>query len=202
MPGAQERVLRRRIGSIQNTKKITRAMELIAATRVVKAQMAANDARPYSEQITTVIANLAAGGTAVSHPLLREALLRRAATAAARMTGLGLLVAACPRICRASSCSAALLLWVAGSFRFRIAFARVSPSTFVRSTVIGSSERKVLLSGALRKSRLVMVSQVLAHPVSPPVAAVKPRMKSRFTVVPPSGTGSCLGAVAPRPFTA
>jgi F-type H+-transporting ATPase subunit gamma len=73
MPGAQERVLRRRIGSIQNTKKITRAMELIAATRVVKAQMAANDARPYSEQITTVIANLAAGGTAVSHPLLREA---------------------------------------------------------------------------------------------------------------------------------
>ena len=35
MPGAQERVLRRRIGSIQNTKKITRAMELIAATRVV-----------------------------------------------------------------------------------------------------------------------------------------------------------------------
>jgi len=73
MPGAQERVLRRRIGSIQNTKKITRAMELIAATRVVKAQMAANDARPYSEQITTVISNLAAGGTAVSHPLLREA---------------------------------------------------------------------------------------------------------------------------------
>jgi len=54
-------------------KKITRAMELIAATRVVKAQMAANDARPYSEQITNVITNLAAGGTAVSHPLLRQA---------------------------------------------------------------------------------------------------------------------------------
>ncbi len=73
MPGAQERILRRRIGSVQNTKKITRAMELIAATRVVKAQMAANDARPYSEQITAVISNLAAGGTAVQHPLLREA---------------------------------------------------------------------------------------------------------------------------------
>ena len=73
MPGAQERVLRRRIGSFQNMKKITRAMELIAATRVVKAQMAANDARPYSEQITNVITNLAAGGTAVSHPLLRQA---------------------------------------------------------------------------------------------------------------------------------
>ena len=73
MPGAQERILRRRIASTQNMKKITRAMELIAATRVVKAQMAANDARPYSEQITSVIANLAAGGAEVSHPLLREA---------------------------------------------------------------------------------------------------------------------------------
>ena len=36
MAGGKERVLRRRIGSVQNTKKITRAMELIAATRVVK----------------------------------------------------------------------------------------------------------------------------------------------------------------------
>ncbi len=73
MPGAQERVLRRRIASVQNTKKITRAMELIAATRVVKAQTAANDARPYSQQITKVITNLAAAGVEVSHPLLRPA---------------------------------------------------------------------------------------------------------------------------------
>lgn len=73
MPGAQERVLRRRIASVQNTKKITRAMELIAATRVVKAQQRAKAARPYSEHITTVIQDLAAAGTAVDHPLLREA---------------------------------------------------------------------------------------------------------------------------------
>jgi len=73
MPGAQERVLRRRIASVQNTKKITRAMELIAATRVVKAQTRANDARPYAEQITHVIQDLAAAGAEVSHPLLREA---------------------------------------------------------------------------------------------------------------------------------
>ncbi len=69
MPGAQERVLRRRIGSVQNTKKITRAMELIAATRVVKAQQAANSARPYSEHITEVIRDLASGGL-INHPLL------------------------------------------------------------------------------------------------------------------------------------
>jgi len=72
MPGAQERALRRRIGSVQNTKKITRAMELIAATRVVKAQQAARDARPYSERITEVIRDLASGGSATSHPLLRS----------------------------------------------------------------------------------------------------------------------------------
>ena len=71
MPGAQERVLRRRIASVQNTKKITRAMELIAATRVVKAQTRANEARPYSERITQVIQDLAAAGADVDHPLLR-----------------------------------------------------------------------------------------------------------------------------------
>ena len=73
MPGAQERVLRRRIASVQNTKKITRAMELIAATRVVKAQARANEARPYAERITQVIVDLAAAGADVDHPLLRPA---------------------------------------------------------------------------------------------------------------------------------
>jgi F-type H+-transporting ATPase subunit gamma len=71
--GGKERVLRRRIGSVQNTKKITRAMELIAATRVVKAQQRARASRPYAEQITAVIENLAAGGAEVDHPLLRPA---------------------------------------------------------------------------------------------------------------------------------
>lgn len=73
MPGGAERVLRRRIGSVKNTKKITRAMELIAATRVARAQQRARAARPYSEQLTSVIENLAAGGADVSHPLLRQA---------------------------------------------------------------------------------------------------------------------------------
>jgi F-type H+-transporting ATPase subunit gamma len=72
MAGGQERALRRRIKSVHSTKKITRAMELIAATRVVKAQQRAAAARPYSRMITQVIENLAAGGTEVQHPLLRE----------------------------------------------------------------------------------------------------------------------------------
>jgi F-type H+-transporting ATPase subunit gamma len=72
MAGGQERALRRRISSVQSTKKITRAMELIAATRVVKAQQRAAQARPYAEQITGVIQDLAAGGASVDHPLLRQ----------------------------------------------------------------------------------------------------------------------------------
>ncbi len=73
MPGGRERELRRRIGSIQSTKKITRAMELIAATRVVKAMQRANAARPYARLITSVIEDLAAGGAEIDHPLLRQA---------------------------------------------------------------------------------------------------------------------------------
>ncbi|MEE9415571.1 MAG: F0F1 ATP synthase subunit gamma, partial [Acidimicrobiales bacterium] len=72
MAGAKERVLRRRIASVNSTKKITRAMELIAATRVVKAMQRAKEAKPYAVQITSVIENLAAGGAASDHPLLRE----------------------------------------------------------------------------------------------------------------------------------
>ncbi len=72
MAGGQERVLRRRISSVQSTKKITRAMELIAATRVVKAQQRAHAARPYSTRLTGIIEDVAAGGAEASHPLLER----------------------------------------------------------------------------------------------------------------------------------
>jgi F-type H+-transporting ATPase subunit gamma len=72
MAGGQERVLRRRIKSVQSTKKITKAMELIAASRIVKAQQRVAAARPYSEQITEVIRNLAAAGAGADSPLLLE----------------------------------------------------------------------------------------------------------------------------------
>ena len=71
MASGQERLLRRRIKSVQSTKKITRAMELIAASRIVKAQQRVAAARPYSEQITEVIRQLAASGAGLDHPLLK-----------------------------------------------------------------------------------------------------------------------------------
>ena len=55
---------------MQATKKITRAMELIAASRIVKAQQRVHAAVPYSEQITEVVRDLAAGGASSDSPLL------------------------------------------------------------------------------------------------------------------------------------
>src|SRR5215213_9669004 len=71
MAGGKERILRQRIKSVQSTKKITRAMELISASRIVKAQQRVAAARPYSEQVTEVIRNLAGAGAELAHPLLR-----------------------------------------------------------------------------------------------------------------------------------
>ncbi|HKA93359.1 MAG TPA: F0F1 ATP synthase subunit gamma [Acidimicrobiia bacterium] len=70
MAGGQERILRRRIRSVQSTKKITRAMELIAASRIVKAQARVEAAVPYSDQITEVVRDLADAGGAIDSPLL------------------------------------------------------------------------------------------------------------------------------------
>lgn len=66
----QERILRRRIRSVQSTKKITRAMELIAASRIVRAQARVHAAVPYSEGITEIVRDLAAAGGSLENPLL------------------------------------------------------------------------------------------------------------------------------------
>jgi F-type H+-transporting ATPase subunit gamma len=71
MAGAGElRLLRRRIRSVKSTQKITRAMELIAASRITKARNAVEAARPYAQMITRVIRDLALEGEVADHPLL------------------------------------------------------------------------------------------------------------------------------------
>ena len=70
MAGGQERILRRRIRSVQSTKKITRAMELIASSRIVRAQAAVRAAQPYSQGITEVVQHLAEAGAGGGSPLL------------------------------------------------------------------------------------------------------------------------------------
>ena len=66
----QIRQLRRRIKSVKSTQKITRAMEMIAASRIVKAQRRMQAALPYAEQITEVIKGLAVSHEVDDHPLL------------------------------------------------------------------------------------------------------------------------------------
>ncbi|MEA2645122.1 MAG: F-type H+-transporting ATPase subunit gamma [Chloroflexota bacterium] len=66
------RDLRRRIGSIQNTQKITKAMELVAAAKMRRAQQAMEASRPYAEGIADVLANLASAQLDVTHPLLEK----------------------------------------------------------------------------------------------------------------------------------
>ncbi|MHB1801380.1 MAG: F0F1 ATP synthase subunit gamma [Actinomycetes bacterium] len=66
--GAQLRVYRRRIRSVQATKKITRAMELIAASRILKAQQRVTSSSPYAAAVTRAVTAVASNST-VSHPL-------------------------------------------------------------------------------------------------------------------------------------
>mgnify|MGYP001314941391 CR=1 FL=1 len=68
MAGTRE--LKRRIRSVQNTRQITRAMEMVAAAKLRRAQERAENTRPYTEKIKEVISSIAAGTRDFSHPML------------------------------------------------------------------------------------------------------------------------------------
>ena len=70
--GAKLRVVRRRIRSVQSTKKITRAMELIASSRIVRAQQRVEAARPYAVRLTAAMEDIARQTGSTAHPLLEE----------------------------------------------------------------------------------------------------------------------------------
>jgi F-type H+-transporting ATPase subunit gamma len=70
--GAKLRIVRRRIRSVQSTKKITRAMELIASSRIVRAQQRVEASRPYAVQLTEAMEDIARQTGTLSHSLLEE----------------------------------------------------------------------------------------------------------------------------------
>lgn len=70
--GAQLRVYKRRIKSVTATKKITKAMEMIAASRVVKAQRKVTASTPYATELTRAVTAVATGAND-KHPLTTEA---------------------------------------------------------------------------------------------------------------------------------
>jgi F-type H+-transporting ATPase subunit gamma len=69
--GAQQRVYRRRISAVKSTKKITKAMELIAASRIVKAQQRVAESTPYAEAITETV-TIVASSSSTEHVLTTE----------------------------------------------------------------------------------------------------------------------------------
>ncbi len=70
MAGGQERILRRRIKSIQSTKKITKAMELIAASQIVRAQGRIAAAKPYQQGMARIVLETAIGDPVAAGRLL------------------------------------------------------------------------------------------------------------------------------------
>jgi F-type H+-transporting ATPase subunit gamma len=70
---ASQRDIRRRIGAVRNIRQITRAMQFVAASKLKRAQDATLAARPYSEQLDEVLADVAAVLGGDEHPLLATA---------------------------------------------------------------------------------------------------------------------------------
>ncbi|MBU3720336.1 MAG: F0F1 ATP synthase subunit gamma [Burkholderiaceae bacterium] len=68
MPGSKE--IRNKIKSVQNTRKITKAMEMVAASKMRKAQERMRAGRPYGEKIRTICANLSHAHPEYRHPFL------------------------------------------------------------------------------------------------------------------------------------
>src|SRR3990172_2632281 len=63
------KVIRKRIGSIRNTQQITKAMKMVSAAKLRRAQEAVLQARPYAEKMAALLKNLSARVSAEAHPL-------------------------------------------------------------------------------------------------------------------------------------
>jgi F-type H+-transporting ATPase subunit gamma len=66
------REIKRQIKSTQNTKQITKAMEMVAAAALRRAQQSAEASRPYADKIKEVVASIAAGSKGLKHPMLQN----------------------------------------------------------------------------------------------------------------------------------
>jgi F-type H+-transporting ATPase subunit gamma len=69
---AQLRVVRARIRAVKSIAKITRAQELIASSRIVRAQQRTRAAEPYARELTTAVEAVVSGSSNISHPLITE----------------------------------------------------------------------------------------------------------------------------------
>jgi F-type H+-transporting ATPase subunit gamma len=72
MAGAGIREYKRRIRSVKNTQQITKAMKMVSAAKLRRAQEAAEASRPYTETLQGTLARLAGVAYDVKHPLLEK----------------------------------------------------------------------------------------------------------------------------------
>jgi F-type H+-transporting ATPase subunit gamma len=70
--GAQLRLVRQRIGTVQSIAKITRAQELIASSRIVRAQQQMRAAEPYARELTRAVEAVISRSTNITHPFTKE----------------------------------------------------------------------------------------------------------------------------------
>src|SRR5436189_2112485 len=70
MPSTRD--IRRRIKSVKNTAQITKAMQMVASSKMRKAQLAALAGRPYAEQMNVILGDAAASATDFIHPLMEK----------------------------------------------------------------------------------------------------------------------------------
>ncbi|RCX19120.1 ATP synthase F1 subcomplex gamma subunit [Fontibacillus phaseoli] len=73
------REIKRQIKSVQNTRQITKAMEMVASAKLRKAQEKAQASRPYVEKLKEVVSSIATGSDGVSHPMLVSRAVKRTA---------------------------------------------------------------------------------------------------------------------------
>ena len=99
MAGTKE--IRLKIKSVQNTRKITKAMEMVAASKMKKAQERMRRGRPYAQRILNITMHAARANTEYRHPLLtRRADVKRVGASSSRPTRAS--AAASTRTCCAS----------------------------------------------------------------------------------------------------
>ncbi|MDO7906525.1 ATP synthase F1 subunit gamma [Paenibacillus sp. JX-17] len=73
------REIKRQIKSVQNTRQITKAMEMVAAAKLRRAQEKAEAARPYSEKLKEVVESIATGTRGIKHPMLESRPVKKTA---------------------------------------------------------------------------------------------------------------------------
>jgi len=146
------KAIRKRIVSVKNTRKITRAMKLVAAAKLRRAQDTIIAARPYSQAIASVVSELSGVAGKEAHPLFEERELRNAAVVVIT-SDRGLAGAFNSNVIKAVERYAANELAGASEVSLRIIGKKANQHFSRRNAVISSAELAPTSANALQVAR-------------------------------------------------